>query len=196
MFYDGSNLGNTKFMVYEFKCNFDSVTTSPVAIPRSNICFMGDTPIHTNQGDIPICEIKPGIHTIRNKKIVALTKTITDDKYLVCFEKDSLFTGVPSKKTLVSKNHKIFYKGSFLYAKCFLPMDNVSKMEYGGEFLYNIIMEEHDSMLVNDMICETLDPSNIITKVFTENSSAEEYNQQFQSSKNEFTEFCDKSDVL
>ena len=49
------------------------------------------------------------------KKIVAVTKTITLDDYLVCFEKDSLGTNVPCEKTIISENHKLFYKPFYLY---------------------------------------------------------------------------------
>ena len=55
----------------------------PPPPPISNICFPAKTPITTNQGLIDIDKINPEIHTIRNKKIVAVTKTVTQDNYLV-----------------------------------------------------------------------------------------------------------------
>jgi hypothetical protein len=135
--------------------------------PNSPICFPAGTPITCNQGNIPIEKINPDIHTIRNKKIVAITQTISQDKYLVCFEKDALGTNVPSQKTIMSKKHSIFYKGNMMQANQFVGInDNVYKIEYSKEILYNVLMEEHDKMDVNNLICETLHPENRIAKLY------------------------------
>ena len=136
--------------------------------PISNICFPKGTLITTNQGNIPIEKINPDIHTIRNKKIVAITQTITKDKYLVCFNKNVLGNNIPSQKTIVSNNHCILYKGHMVKAKNFIDkIENVKKVKYTGEILYNVLMEEADKMMVNNLICETLDPANGIAKLYT-----------------------------
>jgi hypothetical protein len=137
----------------------------------SNICFIAGTPVTTDQGNIPIEKINPAIHTIRNKKIVAITKTVTQDKYLVCFEKDALGKNIPSQKTTISKNHNLFYNGKMRMAKEFLKdfsnVENVVvKVKYTKEILYNVLLEEHDKMMVNNLICETLDPENGVAKVY------------------------------
>lgn len=132
----------------------------------SNICFLKGTPITTNQGDIPIERIDPEIHTIRNKKVVLITKTITQDKHLICFEKNALGNNIPSQKTIISKNHMIFYKGQMTKAYEFIEIiDNVHKVhkvKYDGDILYNVLMEEYDKMMVNNIICETLNPDNFV----------------------------------
>ena len=71
-------------------------------IPLSSTCFPAKTPINTNQGIINIEDLDPKKHTIRSNKIEIITKTITQDKYLVCFEKDSLGNNLPSKKTIIT----------------------------------------------------------------------------------------------
>lgn len=135
--------------------------------PISNICFPAGIPITCNQGNIPIEKINPDIHTIRNKKIVGITKTITQDEYLVCIEKDALGTNVPSQKTIISKNHNLLYKGNMRQAKEFVGLnDKVYKINYRKEVLYNVLMEEPDKMVVNNLICETLDPINGIAKLY------------------------------
>ena len=135
--------------------------------PISNICFPAGTPITCNQGNIPIEKINPDIHTIRNKKIVGITKTITQDKYLVCFENDALGTKFPSQKTIISKNHSIFYQGNMRKAEQFIGInDKVYKIKYRKEILYNVLMEEHDKMVVNNLICETLHPENDIAGLY------------------------------
>lgn len=135
-------------------------------VPISNICFKAGTPIKTDQGLISIDKINPNIHTIHNNKIEAITQTISSAKYLVCFEKHSLGFNYPSKKTIISKNHKLFYKGKMLEASKFVGhFDGVYKMEYNNEILYNVLMDNYYTMEVNNLICETLHPSNIIAKL-------------------------------
>ena len=144
-----------------------SVVITPPPIPISNICFPAKTPITTDQGKIFIENINPEIHTIRKKKIVTITKTITPDKYLVCFEKDSLGKNTPSQKTIISKNHSLFYKGQMIKAKNFInQFENVKKIKYTGEILYNVLLESYDKMIVNNLICETLHPENSIAKLY------------------------------
>ena len=139
-------------------------TSAPII---SNICFVGSTPITTNQGNISIDKINPQIHTIRNKKILRITQTKTQDTNLVCFEKDSLGSNIPSQKTIISNNHCIYYQGKIMKAKDFIgKYENVKNVRYMGEILYNVLMEDHDKMLVNNLICETLHPKNPIVEIY------------------------------
>jgi hypothetical protein len=74
-----------------------------------------------------------------------------------------------TQKTVITENHKIFYKGKIIKAKEFINnYENDTKIEYTGEILYNVLMEEHDKMIVNNLICETLDPENTIAKLHCE----------------------------
>jgi hypothetical protein len=141
---------------------------SDPTIPIGNICFPAGMTIKTNKGKISIEKINPEIHTINNKPIVGITKTIfATDKYLIQFEKDSLGNNIPSKKTIISKNHKIFYNGKMIKANNFIGLnDKITKLNYRGEILYNVLMEEYDKMSVNNLICETLHPLNDIAKLY------------------------------
>ena len=137
-------------------------------IPSSNICFPAGTPVQTDQGIISIENIHPFIHTIGMKPIVDITKTVSRDKYLVGFKKNALGLNYPTNNTLISQEHKILYKGKLREAKYFLDkFENVVKVKYNGEVLYNVLMEEHSQMSVNQLICETLHPNNIIAKLYT-----------------------------
>ena len=44
--------------------------------------------------------------------------------------------------------------------------ENVKKVKYTGEVLYNVLMQEPDKMMVNNLICETLHPENGIAKLY------------------------------
>jgi glutathionyl-hydroquinone reductase len=52
-----------------------------------------------------------------------------------------------------------------LEARNLLEREKVEKSKYSGEVLYNVLMENHDKMIVNNMICETLNPENRIVKI-------------------------------
>lgn len=132
----------------------------------TNTCFPAGTPVVTDQGNIPIEKINIKTNTIRNKKINSITKTLIKDKYLICFEKDSLGKNIPSQKTLITKNHKIMHKGVMMKAEEFIENNvNVYKTKYDGKPVYNVLMEEHNKMIINNLICETLDPNNFIAKL-------------------------------
>ena len=134
----------------------------------SNICFPSNTPITTDQGIVSIDKINTSFHTIRNKPIVHITKTKTMDKYLICFKKNSLGMNYPNQNTVMSKNHKVVYKGQLIEAyKLVNRVTNVTKIPYKGEILYNVLMENYSSIVVNNLICETLHPNNLVAKLYT-----------------------------
>jgi hypothetical protein len=143
--------------------------------PTSDICFPAGTPIKTDQGLVPIEKIRPGINTIHRNRIETITKTITNDNYLVCFEKDSLDINLPIRRTLISKNHKILYKNKLIEAYKFIhAFHGVHKVEYTGEILYNVLMDDYYTMDVNNLICETLHPKNVIAQIHNSSYSAED----------------------
>ena len=161
----------------------DDVTLTYAAI--SNICFQEKTPIKTDQGIIQIEKLNPDVNTIKNKKIVGITKTISQDKYLVCFEKDSLGLNYPTKSTTVTKQHKILYRGKMIEAEKFLGhFVGVKKAKYNGGVLYNVLMEKHEVVSANNLVCETLHPQNIIAKLYTSFMS-ESYKSKLTSLINE-----------
>jgi hypothetical protein len=140
--------------------------------PISNICFPYGTPIKTDQGIIPINEINTSFHTINHKNIKHITKTVTLDNYLISFKKSSISYNCPCAYTVMSKDHKILYKGQLVEAYRFLDhSEDVKKIKYNGEVLYNVLLDEHNVMNVNNIICETLHPNNVIAKLYISNIS-------------------------
>ena len=45
--------------------------------------------------------------------------------------------------------------------------ENIYKIKNNNEILYNILLEKYDKMIVNNLICETLHPDNMIAKLYT-----------------------------
>ena len=136
--------------------NTNNVTANTRNVPVTNACFVKGTPVLTDQGIIAIDRIVPSVHTIRGMKIVDVLRTRLKEKALYRFEKDALYKNVPNQATTMSPNHCVFYNGKMRRAKEFL--NNVTKIEYKGEILYNVLLETHDKMVVNNMIVETLCP--------------------------------------
>jgi len=123
------------------------------------ICFVGNTPILTDQGLININLIDTKKHTIDNKKIVKVTKTHTNEKYLVEIKKDALALNVPSKDTILSMEHKVLYKENMIESKNLVnKVNNVNFIKYDNQPLYNILLNSYYHVNVNNMIAETLYP--------------------------------------
>jgi hypothetical protein len=129
----------------------------------------------TDQGIIAIEEINPLINTIHNKPIIAITETITNDENLVCFERNSLGYNVPNQRTFISMDHGIIYNKRLIRAKHFVgKIRGVYYKKYNGEFLYNVLMEKHYIMLVNQMRVETLNPRNMVAKLYSPDYSPQQ----------------------
>jgi len=137
--------------------------SEPGAVP---ICFPGGTPVTTDQGFFPIEKLNPDIHTIKGKKIIAITQTRPLFKEIVSIQKNALAKNVPSQDTEISNNHTVFYKGNMTKADELVELcEGVKFIPYNGETLYNVLLKKHSVMTINNMVCETLDPNNIMAKI-------------------------------
>ena len=137
-----------------------------LGLPVSITCFLADTPILTDQGSVMIQDINTDVHTIRKKPIVAITKTVSPEKYLVRFHPGSLGKNLPEKTTIMTRNHLLMYKGKMIPANHFLNMEGVDRVKNKGDILYNVLMEEHEKMLVNNLVVETLHPKNHVAVLY------------------------------
>lgn len=145
--------------------------------PIVPICFVAGTPVVTDQGTIAIDKISINKNTIRGKKIVAITKTVTIEDKIVCIEKDALGINIPSQKTFISRNHKLFFNKQMIKAKSLIgQVDGVYNKKYNGEVLYNVLLETHSKMMVNNLTVETLDPTNYVAKLYNGSRTEEKRN--------------------
>jgi hypothetical protein len=132
---------------------------------NSNICFSKGSIVSTDQGDVEIQNIDTTYHTICNNKIIALTETQSMEDYLVKIKKNAL-GNIPNKDTETTGNHMIFNGVSMVQAKTLINGNTIEKIPYRGLPLYNILLEQHNVMLVNGLVCETLNPENPIAKYY------------------------------
>ena len=134
------------------------------------ICFPAGTPVLTDQGEIEIDQINVKTNTIQGKKIVAVTKTITDENEIICIEKDAINANVPCRQTIISSNHKLLFNNKMTKAKDIVgKVNGVYNVKYNNELLYNVLLETHDTMIVNNLVVETLNPKHIVCKKFNPN---------------------------
>jgi hypothetical protein len=121
-----------------------------------NICFPSGTPVETDQGEIPIEKIDPKINTIRGCRIVALTENENGENPVALLKKDIISENCPCRDTICSIWHKIEYDNKMIEAQ---TVPGAIALKYDSkEILYNILMEKHQTMRVNNMTVETLDP--------------------------------------
>jgi len=144
------------------------------SVPIAPICFPAGTLIDTDQGKIAIELIDIKRNTIRGMKIVGITETISMLNYLVCIEKNALGKSIPSIDTIISPNHKIFYNRQMIESRYLInKLEGVYPIKYSGDILYNVLLERHEKMMVNNLIVETLDPENVIAQIYSNKFSKE-----------------------
>ena len=146
------------------------LTLGPLSlISTSNTCFLSGTPIMTDQGEVAIDRINPSVHTIRSMKIVTVTQTVSEDKNLIQLDKNIIANNTPSQDTIISRFHKVLYKGEMICAK---DVPGAKKIAYEGQPLYNVLLENYEKMVVNNLIVDTLHPRNrvaILTRYIIKN---------------------------
>jgi hypothetical protein len=143
--------------------------------PISNICFPAGTPVQTDQGLVSIELLDTRTHTINKNPIVHVTRTTTLDKYLISFKQHALGRNMPHTTTLMTWDHKIMFEGQLVPAFRFLDYsDQVKKVKYSGETLYNVLLAGYGTMNINNLVCETLHPENIIAKLYSTNYTVPE----------------------
>jgi uncharacterized protein YjbI with pentapeptide repeats len=131
-------------------------------IGSSNICFPAGEFVLTNEGYVDFKDLDKEKHIIRGKKIEQISQTTTREKNLVQIEQHAFGFNIPNKTTLVSQNHKILYNKRWLTAKQLTKFPMVSFVEYTGQTLYNVELNNYYSMTVNNMNVETLKPVKVL----------------------------------
>jgi surface protein len=146
-----------------------------------NACFLGSTKVQTNQGKIRFDELTTE-NTINGQKIKQVTKVINSDDNMIFIRKHAFAKKVPSQNTYISRNHGVYLDDKFIQEKDLEPQvheliyhiagknlvraRNLIKMKAVTEVkrrkkdtIYNVLLETHSTMIVNNIQCETLNPN-------------------------------------
>ena len=151
-------------------------------VAAGNICFLGDEKVATDQGKVRFDMLTP-MNTIRGNAIKKIIKVINSKESLIFIKKHSLGHKVPSRNTYISENHGVYVDLSFIksnrldyalhptfykvkgkhlvFAKTLTQIKGVSRIPRSKhDILYNVLLDHHGIMVINNMVCETLHPDN------------------------------------
>jgi subtilisin-like proprotein convertase family protein len=143
-------------------------------------CFTGEAKLKTDQGLIQIKDVSIK-NTIDNKKIKGISKTIWPMDKIVVIEKHALGHNYPSTKTKVAPTHRFLINETLQPIMNFINNENIYLTKYKNETLYNVIIGENETMKVNNMVVESLDPNTLIAKVFNGSLDASQKNRLIKS---------------
>ena len=158
--YDFADIAENELRVNQISINIDTLSNS--------ICFVKGTFVETDQGNVEIQNIIPGKHTIGNKEIQHITKSISPENQLVYIKKNAFGKNKPNKNMKMSGKHKIkCANGCLIEAKALVATNPKMKfVEYNQETLYNVLMKDHNVIKVQNVEVESLDPENIVAKIY------------------------------
>lgn len=161
--FSGCN-GLTKVTMYEdsvdavgvtsgVKSQFGSPSTTLWELIFEPRCFPPGTLVTTDDGEVCIENLCG--HRIRGSKVLKLSRSYGQDS-LVHLTPGCLCSNVPSVDTLISREHRVYYKGDMMKARDLVGrVRGVVMEEHDGSVLYNVVLGHHGVMKINNLICET-----------------------------------------
>lgn len=165
--FTGANIEGSGTIEYSYSGMTGSVALIVDRLEKaiSNICFRGEAKVLTREGYMEIREVKRGMR-VQGEEIEEVTRTISKEKEVVLMKAGSIMKNMPIEDTVITKEHKVLYKGRMVEAKELVNGRTIVYEKYKGETLYNILLSGEGKMVVNGMIVETLSPSNNIAKLY------------------------------
>lgn len=164
---NGSDLGSAtdgdEIILYGVSFYVGSVGTEGTA--GDAICLTGDALVTTPSGDKRIDQISRGDSILLNdgtEHIVHHAIRVVTNDILVKISANALDTGVPNRDTVMTQEHMLFYKDVWYRAGDLLFLKGVSAIKSQPyQYVYHIDSKTSDTMVVNNIIMETIDRDNI-----------------------------------
>ena len=66
----------------------------------------------------------------------------------------------------MSPEHHLLFRRQFIKAKDLLHFKSVKKVPYDGEILYNILFKTYRTVIVNNLVCESLHPKSKVAALY------------------------------
>jgi len=145
---------------------------SGYGIPSTQSCFRKGTLVKTDQGTMEIQNVVAGYHTINNKQIKCVTLVYNSDGMVVKIEKDCLGENKPSNTIYMQKDHKLMIS-PFEFSALLTSGKIHFEKSNTDEILYNILLDSHETMMIENIEVETLNPELEISKYFMGDRSEE-----------------------
>jgi len=190
---NGSATGTITFVVPNnapdtlyYVCGNHSIMQGTIEITSPIVCYKKGTLILTNQGIIPIENIKVGDNVVTEGEIYNNYKLIKQDTLLlepviwignfkvdyldthsrpICIQKDTFGNNSPFQDLYISPNHSVLLDGNMVTASSILINENVNTiyqdMECTSVEYYHLECKTHCSIFANGVLSETyLDVNN------------------------------------
>ena len=170
---DGFHYKNTSLIIVEKNRSVSNYQSQEI------ICFPENTPITTDQGIVAIQDLEKDSYTInRNKVLGVVSHKPKSPIDMVLFKQHSLGYNMPNKDTLMTRNHQVYYNNvpreaiayttnAFKLNKTILkgfPNNPKPQLTRYNKEVYNVMLEDGHKMKVNNLLVETLHPSNRLYK--------------------------------
>ncbi len=102
------------------------------------------------------------MNTINGLKIIKITEQYSNnganvDLYEI--QPNAFGKNIPNRKTIMTGEHKIMYNGKLKKLNIINKLKlgkNILRLNYNGEKLYNILLEQYSNVNANGLIAETL----------------------------------------
>jgi len=150
---------------------FSNTYPKPPPIPISNVCFIADTELETDQGRVKIQDLDES-YSVNGSFVLCLTKTKTDESFLIKFASGCLGDNLPSTDVITSQHHGLLYNGVMIEARFFLQCRGVTAIPYKQEILYNIVLEERQNVQISNLYWDTLPKECLVAKYFLNDASS------------------------
>ena len=126
-------------------------------------CFPKNTRVLTNRGYVFIQDIDIIHDTINGQPIIALVSDIQPITYMVLIKSNTFKPNVPTRNVLLDSNCKVKIDTDIYSVKNCIDGSRIVMYRYKG-YGYNLILEGSRGMIVNNMLTETLNANNDISK--------------------------------
>jgi len=127
------------------------------------VCFLGSEKVRTDQGSVRFDKLTTD-YTINGYNIKKVTKMLNSDDHLIFVGKDAVNKNIPNKGTYISRNHGIVMNNHIVRAKTLENGTTVLKIPREPDMIYNVLTIPQTIMFVNNMPCETINPSDPIVQ--------------------------------
>ena len=168
-----SRIDGSGYLLPEDRLTFHGVTDKPYIIIGSGefgfrgetVCFLGSAEVMTDQGLVAFNKLTTE-HTISNKVIKKVVNVLNAEVVMVFIKKDAFGLNVPNQDMYISRHHGIIINGHLVRARDLVNGSTVQSLLHERSQIYNVLLDTHEVIYVNNMPCESLNPSDPGVKKF------------------------------
>lgn len=137
------------------------------------MCFTHEALVRTSIGSVPISKIQRDqtivVSRHRSGNVSHAIRVVNASPTMIQIAKDTLGTNYPNRDTTLTPEHRIMLRDGLWYrAGDLLTIDGVTAIESEpNQYVYHLAVTDCDTMSVDGLAVETLDPNNINVQMRT-----------------------------